>query len=214
MHTPRRVVLVTLVSLLVVSCATSRGTISGGQYESPLHNFSLSLPTWPGLRVEEKSDLKTGGRVSLLGDFGDLWAITYSRVPSDLKPRLDDPAARDRAYSGFLRNYVMPDIILRAAPGSTIVYEEFVNEGEDRSYFAVITLPEASAMMHGGKRLDSVRGAVVFSKNDFMYMLEHELNTMADQIKFGPITPSAPSRSRLEASQQTLKRIRDSLVFK
>jgi hypothetical protein len=209
-----KIVTFLVVSLLVVNCATTQRNISGGRYESPLQNFSISLPNWPGLKVEDKSDSMTGWRVSFTSDFGDLWAITYLKVPADLKPRLHDPAQRDIAYSGFLKNYVMPDIILPASPRATIVHEEFLNEDNNRTYFAVINIPEASAMMRGNKRLDSVRGLIVFSKNDFMYMLEDEMNTMAEEIKFGQINSSSLNRARLESSQQTLKHIKDSIIFK
>ena len=191
--------------------ATTKGTVSGGRYQSPLNNFIIEIPNWPGLKIQDEND-NMGGRVSLHGDFGSLWAITYLRLPVDSESYLKDNEERDNAYSGFLKNFALASVFRQAFPATQIVHEEFLGEGENRAYFAVVSIPEGSALVDvlRDKKFDSVRGLLIFDKHGFMYMLESEMNSAFSRVD----DPSSLDSQQLESSQSALKRLKDSVVFK
>lgn len=205
-----RLFMFVLLSLIAAGCATTKGTVSGGMYQSPLNNFSVTLPNWGGLRIQDQND-NEGGRVSFHDDFGNLLAITYLRLPANSESTFKDNDKRDAAYSSFLKTYAVPSLFNRASQGARIVHEEFMGEGENRAYFAVVSLPEGSALvdLKQNKRFDSVRGVFIFDKRGFMYMIESEMNNV-----FSKVNPSSLTPKQLESSQSTLKRVKDSMVFK
>jgi len=199
-----------LLSLLVVGCATTKGAVSGGRYQSPLNNFTIALPNWVGLKIQDQND-NDGGRVSFHDDFGNLWAITYLRLPANSETTFKENEKRDTAYSSFLKTYALPSLFSRAPQGARIVREEFLGEGENRVYFAVVSLPEGSVLLDlkQNKRFDSVRGLIIFDKHGFIYMVENEMNNV-----FSKVDPSSLTPKQLESSQSTLRRVKDSMVFK
>ncbi len=199
-----------LLPLIVVGCATIKGTVSGGKYQSPLNNFAVVLPKFAGLKIQDQND-NAGGRVSFHGDFGNLRAITYLRLPANSESTLKDNKKRDAAYSGFLKTYAVPSLFSHASKGTRIAHEEFLGEGENRAYFAVINIPEGSTLvdLKKNKRFDSVRGLLVFDKRGFMYMVESQMNSVFSKVDSSSLKPK-----QLKSSQSTLKRIKDSMIFK
>lgn len=200
-----------LLSLIVVGCATTNGRILGGRYYSPINNFTLELPNWLGMQIEDGNFDNAGGRVSLHGDMGNLWAITCLRLPANAESTLKDDEERDAEYSRFLKNFAMPSLFRQASKDARIVHEEFLGESENRAYFAVVSIPEGSAMfdLKKNKRLDSLRGLLIFDKRGFMYMVESEMDNI-----FSEVDPSSLNPKQLESSQSTLKRVIDRMVFK
>ena len=203
------IAILVLISLIVTGCATTKGKVSSGRYESPMGNFSIPLPKWPGLKVQDQSD-DYGGRVSMHGDFGGLWAITYLRLPANADISLKDQSEKDAAYRGFVTDLQMQNLFQRASPQARIVHEEYLYKGDDRAYFSVVNIPEGAALvdMQKNKRLDSVRGLLVFSKGGFMYMLESEMNSV-----FSQVNPSSLNSKQIESSKASLKEMRDSMTF-
>ena len=199
-----------IVSLVAAGCATTKGKISNGNYDSPMGNFSLSLPNFAGLKVQDEKD-EYGGRVSMHGSFGGQQAVTYLRLPESVNFLHQDSAEKDAAYRSFVTDVMMPELFVRASPQAKIIHEEYLYKDDKRAYFAVVNIPEGSVLvdMKNNKRLDSVRGLLVFSKNGFMYMLESEMNSI-----LSPINPSNLSRKEIEFSQASLNEIRNSITFK
>ena len=199
-----------LLLLIFIGCATTKGKVSGGMYESPLNNFTIELPNWVGLKIQDQND-NEGGRVSFHDDFGNLWAITYLRLPANSEATFKDNEKRDSAYSSFLKTYALPSLFSRASQGTRLLHEEFSGEDQNRVYFAVLSLPEGSPLvdLKQNKRLDSVRGLIIFAKYGFIYMVENEMNSV-----FSKVNPSSLSTKQLESSHSTLSQIKDSMVFK
>lgn len=195
---------------------TTKGTVSGGRYQSPLNNFIIELPNWPGLKIQDQTD-NEGGRVSFHGDFGSLWALTYLRLPANSDSTFKDNEKRDSTYSNFLKTFAVPSLFSPASQGTRIVHEEFLGERENRAYFAVVSTPEGSALVDllQNKRFDSVRGLLIFHKRGFMYMVESEMNSIfSTVVDSSSLDPSSLDPQQLESSQSTLKRLKDSVVFK
>ena len=182
----------------------------GGKYQSPLNNFSITLPNWVGLKIQDQND-NEGGRVSFLDDFGNLWAVTYLRMPTDSSSVFGDPDRHDRAYRGFVSDYAMPVLFRKSVPDSSVVKDEFIDARGIRVYFVVVNIPGASNILDPKKnqRLDSIRGLMVFDKNGFIYMLETEMNSV-----FSPTYASSLTAKQVERAQATLVRIKESMTFK
>lgn len=202
-----------LLSLIVVGCATTKGTIWGGRYQAPLNNFTIAVPNFIGLKIDDGKYGTYGGRVSFHGDFGDLWAVTYLRLPENSALTFKDNEKRDAAYSGFLKNFAVGSLFSHVDPETRIVHEEFLGEGENRAFFAVVSMKEGSAMfdVKQNKRLDSIRGLLIFHKRAYLYMVESEMN---EAFIFDKMDPYSLNREQLESAQSTLKRIKGSMVFK
>lgn len=173
----KNVAAITLVSfaamlLFLDGCATTRGRISNDRYYSPLNNFDIPIPNWTGLRIQDEYD-ETGGSVSFHGDWGGLASVFYLRLPPHVRTNLNDPNNRDAAYRSTLHDYAMPRIFRKASPRSSILYEEFLGEGVDRAYFAVVGLPEGSTLVDAktNRRLDATRALLIFGYGDFLYIV-------------------------------------------
>lgn len=212
MKRPLVTLAITLLSLIAVGCAgiSMKGKVEGGRYYSPLSNFNIALPNFAGLQIQDQNDSE-GGRVSFPDQFGNLWAVTYLRLPADSATILSEPEKRDNAYRGFVTDYAMQSLFRKVSPQSSVVKEEFIDAQGSRAYFAVVNIPGASAIFDPKKnqRLDSVRGLLVFDKNGFMYMLEDEMNTVFHQTSASSLTAK-----QLDDAQATLKRIKESMAFK
>jgi len=205
-----RIMLFTLSTILVVASAPAQGIAAPDDYISPLKNFTVSIPQWNGLQIQDGHD-KNGGRVSFHDDFGNLQSITYLRLPQKLIAKmLNNPALRDKSYSGFLHNFAMPNLYRPASPESKVIHEEFIGLGDKRAYFAVVQIPEASIMVDvkNNKRMDSVRGVLVFEKRGFVYMLGDEMNSVFNQA-----TGLKLNAKKLKMEQENLNRIKESIIF-
>lgn len=214
MKTRFRTLALGLLCLFVVGCATTKGKVADGVYYSPLNNFSVLLPDWPGLRVQDNNDNDLA-IVSFLdqSDFGgDLWSITSLRLQANGEAVVNDPSKRDAAYRRFLTDFAMPSLFQRASPQTTIAHEEFLDEGDNRMYFSVVNLPEGHAALFDpkkGKKSDSVSGLLIFHKKGFIYMVRNEMKTI-----FNPnLNPSSLTSKELESSRKTLQRIKGTMRF-
>ncbi len=199
-----------LLSLVVAGCATTKGTVGGGKYQSPLNNFTVALPNWTNLKIRDQND-DNSGSVSFHDDLGNLSAITYSRLPADAATTFRDSEKRYAAYRDYFNNVAVPVFSSRAAKGMRTVREELLDDGKNKVYFALIDLPEGSALLDSKKnqRFDAMKGLLIFDRNGFMYMVENEMSSV-----FGRVDPSTLTAQQLEALQETLKRLKDSMVFK
>ena len=206
-----------VLPFVYIGCATTKEPVSGGVYQSPLKNFTVVIPiVGPGLKIQDRNDNK-GGRVSFLNDFGSIVAITYSRLPNDLEPELKDNKKRDAVYSGFLKTVVVPRLFSRVSPDARVVHEEFRDDDDNRAFFSVVSLPGGSVFVDEkqNKRLDSIRGLLIFHKGDFIYMLENEMgltNIFVNKVNPPSMAPLTPKQ--LEMTQSTLNQIKGTMVFK
>ena len=210
MKQTHRLCMLMLLSLVIAGCATTKGTVGGGKYQSPLNNFTVPLPNWTNLKIRDQND-DNSGSVSFHDDLGNLSAITYSRLPADAATTFKDSEKRYAAYRDYFNNVAVPAFSSRAAKGMRTVREELLDDGKNKVYFALIDLPEGSALVDPKKnqRFDAMKGLLIFDRNGFIYMVEHEMSSI-----FGRVDPSSLTAKQLELLQETLKRLKDSMVFK
>jgi hypothetical protein len=164
------------LAIAVSGCVIGSANISDGRYTSPLNNFSLPVPRFAfGWRLDENNDA-LGGAVSFHGDMGGLYAISYLLVPASDAEIYDDPVLRDRVYSSYLHDDLLPGI-RSVSPKTEVLHEEFLGQDEDREFFAVVNIPEGAALMDmiSGKRFDSTRALLIFKAVGTLYMLHYEL---------------------------------------
>ena len=205
-----RLCMLMLLSLVVAGCATTKGTAGGGKYQSPLNNFTVALPNWTNLKIRDQNDGNSGS-VSFHDDLGNLSAITYLRLPADAVTTFKDDEKRYAAYRDYFNNVAVPVFSGRAAKGMRTVREELLDDGKNKIYFALIDLPEGSALADPKKnqRFDAMKGLLIFDRNGFIYMVENEMSSV-----FGRVDPSSLTAKQLELLQEALKRLKDSMVFK
>jgi hypothetical protein len=196
------------LALCTLSCATGMsGKVSGGQYVSPQDNFSLPIPSMMfGTRMEDRSN-DDGGVVSFHSDMGSLRRIEYSRVPSEASAAFADSTTRDEAYRNFFHTAVVPSL-QAILPGTEVLHAEFVGEGPEQAYFAVVRMPEGSPVMDAKtqKRFDSIQRILVFSHGSFMYVLSAE-----PRMTFGGEKESDESR---EWSPEIVMAFRRTIEFR
>lgn len=172
-------------AIVLSSCAIGSGNISDGRYTSPLGNFSLPVPSGIGMRVSEAND-ESGGYVSFHDDFGSLSAINYLLIPADAVEVFRNPDLKDHAYAGFVHEYLLPDVFVPAFPDAEVVYGEFLGQGQDRVFFAVLDLPGGSHLVEitraGRRQLDARRALLVFEALGTMYALQQEIGGPLQQI--------------------------------
>lgn len=199
-----------LFAFVVSSCATGSPNIKDGRYTSPLGNFSLPVPSGLGMKVDEAGD-NLGGYVSFHDDFGSLSAITYLRLPPDFAEVFGDPARRDHAYSSYLHEHILPGMFEPAFPNTKVLHEEFLGRDEDREFFAVVDLPEGSAMVdvRTGKRFDSTRALLIFEVAGSMYALHDELRGL-----FSSFAEFSLDEESLESARGSLHRFKETIEFR
>src|SRR5437879_9237470 len=98
-----------LLCVGVLEGATAAGNVSDGVYFSPLNNFTIPVPNWRGLKIQDRND-DDFAIVSFL-DRGDLFpaplqSIATLRLTADVEPIFLDPSRRDAAIQGFLTGFV------------------------------------------------------------------------------------------------------------
>ena len=192
------------------ACHAGPGRVADGKYYAPLDNFVVPVPGFVGLRVQDESD-QTGGMVAFHGDLGGNRGVTYVRLPEGMDQAMSSEARRDATYRSFVHDYALSSLFRRASPQAKIVWEESVNQGEERALFAVVDIPGASTLLDAktGKRLDSVRALLVFHRHDFIYMVSDELNSALESVD-----PAALGNERLLAARVALEAMRAEMTFR
>lgn len=212
---------VVLASAISMGCTTvvappraAAGKVADGLYYSPLNDFTVPVPDWRGLRIQDRSD-NDFAIVSFL-DRSDLpaplWSVASLRLTPDVEPIFNDPSKRDAAYRSFLADFAMPHLFRNVAAQTTIVHEEFLDETDGRFYFAVVNIPEAHTALRDpkkGKQADSVSGLLIFHHKGFMYMVRNEMKTIFN----ANLNPSSLSSTDLESARKTLRRIKGTVRF-
>lgn len=195
--------------------AAAAEQVVDGVYFSPLGNFTVPVPNWRNLRIQDRSD--SGFAIVSFLDRSDLfpapmWSIASLHVTPDVESIFDDPQKKDAAYRSFLTGFAMPHLFQNVAPRTTIVHEDFLEEGGTRYYFAVVNIPEAHTFLHNPKKEkqdDSVSGLLIFYNKGFMYMVRNEMKTAVNPN----LDPSSLGSKDLEAVRKNLLRIKGTMKF-
>ncbi|MHC4742228.1 MAG: hypothetical protein ACYS8Z_09965 [Planctomycetota bacterium] len=194
----------------VSGCAMGSANISDGRYTSPLNNFSLPIPRFAfGWQLTENNDTQ-GGYVSFHGDMGALYAVHYMLVsPSDAEI-YDDAVLRDRVYSSYLHDDLLPNIF-RRSPRTEVIHEEFLGQDKGREFFAVVNIPGGSPLieMNSGTNFDSTRAILIFKAVSTLYMLHYELGDPLHRTEEFSLDEKTLGRAR-----DNLHRFQESIDFR
>lgn len=200
--------------MCVSSISGAAGRVADGAYFGPLGNFSVTLPNWRALKIQDRDD-ENFSIVAFL-DRGDLPApllsIAALRLTADLQGLLADPPERDDAYRKFLSGFAMPNLFLNVSPASSVVHQGFVDLNGQRAYLAVVIIPEGHASFRDGKtgkQADSVSGLLIFHNKSFMYLLRTEMKGLFNST----LNASSLSSKDLESMQQKLLQFKNSMKF-
>ena len=204
-----------LLCVGVLEGATAAGKVSNGVYFSPLNNFTIPVPNWRSLKIQDRND-DDFSIVSFL-DRADLFpaplqSIVTLRLTAEVEPVFLDPSKRDAALEGFLTGFAMPHLFQNVAPRTTIVHREFLDEGDRRFHFAVVNIPEGHTFLHNpkkGKQDDSVSGLLIFHNKGFMYLVRVEMKTLSNV----GLDASSLSLKDLESARKSLLRTMGTMKF-
>ena len=204
-------VLVILSALIICGCASLslKGKVMEDRYYSPMNDFSIALPRLMEVKIEDQVD-PYGGSVAFLEPTGRFWVVDYMKLPPNFASKHSSQEKRDEAYRMYVTDMALQNA-LKYSSQSSIVKEEFIDVNGSRGYFAIINIPEGSRLTDAvtNKRLDSVRGHLVFEKNGFMYMPGCEMNYAGERI-----TASSLTDKQVEKVKETLGQIKESMIFR
>jgi hypothetical protein len=200
-----------LFVLLISSCAglSLQGKVMENRYYSPMNDFSIALPRLMEMKIEDQVD-PYGGSVAFLEPTGRFWVVDYMRLPPDFASKYSSQEKRDEAYRMYVADMALQNA-LKYSSQSSLVKEEFIDVNGSRGYFAIINIPEGSRLTDAvtKKRLDSVRGHLVFEKNGFMYMPGYEMNYAGERINVSSLTDK-----QVENAKEALAQIKESMIFR
>jgi len=205
---------VALGALGLAGCAglPTKGRVAGGRYQSPMNNFSIALPALSDAQVEDRVEPEVnpiGGSVIFRAATGEFWLVDYMRLPEGFAARLNTPDKQDEAHRRYLARYALSGVD-GASPQSAVVKEEALEADGARAYFAVINIPEGSRLIDGktNRRLDSVRGLLVFDRDGYMYMLGCEMNFAGHRVDAAELTDE-----QVKDAQATLELMKGNMAF-
>ncbi len=183
-HSSSALLAIVLLLLLGPALAVSPGK----PFTSPLKNFSLVVPTLPfGTRARE-DHTKDVGSLRVLGESGDLRRIDYARLPPSAIPPTDaagQVALGEQSLQSLIASH----------PSTLLSKEPLQIDGLD-VLFALVLFPEGSHLQDSssGKRLNSTRGLLFFTKGGFQYVLYVEVSGGIFAIGKPPRDPGAMAR--------------------
>lgn len=207
-------VLLTLAVSLTAATAWAAGKVVDGYYHSPFNNFSVTVPQWRGLTIQDRNDADFA--IVTFLDRSDIPAplrsIICLRLPADAEPMLETQEKRDVLYQRFFYGFALPAVFQSVAPRTSVAQQELIGDGEARFYFAVINIPEAHTALRNpreNKQEDSVSALLIFHNKGFMYLLRTEMKSIFNPtLKASSLTPG-----ELESARKALMQIKDAMRF-
>lgn len=183
----------TLVMILPAAAgAKLHDKVKNGVYNSPAKNFTVPVPEGMGMQVSDgygkEDDLSTGA-VSFHDDWGTLVGIHYTHVPPEVEATLAQPEGIKSLLDWWLPDFAMPIWFLSASPESRVLHQEFGSFEGLEVLMAQVEIPGGSSLVvqnsSGTRRLDSVRGLVIFHRGGYIYMLTTEMKGLQQVLPPG-----------------------------
>ena len=164
------------LSVVLISMALGLGAAPlyaqnpGKPFKSPLKNFAIMIPEFPFGTTVQKQNSKEGGTVSFLGVTGAVRRIDYTRLPTDIALPTDSTELQALYHMAL-------DDLLRANPSSLLTERPYTLDNAVM-LLAPVSFPAGSHLQDAasGKRMDSIRGVLIFARGGFMYLLHTELS--------------------------------------
>ena len=114
-----------------------------------------------------------GGALSFHSDFGEVYQILSDEMTPEVAAKVYDPALTPDAIRSYLENYIVPEVLRKAAPRTSLVHSESVIIGDKPACFGLVNMPEGSVLEDARthKRLDDRRGLLIVARGKFIYMI-------------------------------------------
>jgi hypothetical protein len=159
---------------IVLSCATLSAAPPQDQiFRSPLGDFSVPYPTLSRGRHLDQHFGAHSGVVSFSSDLGEIYSIQVQEVDPSVAAAVNDPARAPVALLRFLDEFVVPQVLRKAAPMASIVRGEQLTLSGQPAYFAVASLPEAGVVLNvkAKKHADDTRGLLIVGRGKYVYVV-------------------------------------------
>jgi hypothetical protein len=173
-----------LVAASALLAAGTKGKVKKGVYYSPEKNFTVPVPSGMGTRISDGYSKEGVGAVSFHDDFGSQSGIHYMRIPPDVQAKFDQAAHPADLLSHWLNNIALPAWFTSNFPTSRILHEAVVSFENMEVILAEVEIPGGSFMTvmdkDGTRRLDSLRGLIIFRRGPYIYMLTTERTNILD----------------------------------
>lgn len=187
---------------LALACPAAAGRMQGrvkhGVYQSPAMNFTVPVPKGMGTRVSDdfrEEGNSRFGAVSFHDDFGNLMAIHYASIPPEAAAKFSDPDGTRSLLDSWLSMFAMPTWFLNASPQSRMLHQSVGSFEGLEVLVAQVEIPGGSPLVvqdsSGTRRMDSVRGLVIFQRGEYIYMLATETRAFGTAF-LGSQTETAP----------------------
>ncbi|MEH1836624.1 MAG: hypothetical protein V7L29_32385 [Nostoc sp.] len=144
-------------------------------YESPLGNFTVSIPVDPqqGGRIQSQE-----GVVGFSDDIGTLLRIDYYPFPLEQLEELESVGQEEYLQTILVDKYV-PQAIFANVPDASVEYTEYLEDTLRGAYYVLIDMPKGSTISkqeNNGTaiRLDAYRGLLTFISGEFLYIVSSQ----------------------------------------
>ncbi|AFY42757.1 hypothetical protein [Nostoc sp. PCC 7107] len=152
-------------------------------YESPLGNFTVSIPVDPtqGGKIQTQE-----GVVGFSDDFGTLLRIDYYPLPPEQLEELESEGQEEYLKNIVVDKYI-PQAIFTNVSDAQIKYSEYLEETFAGAYYALVDMPKGSTMSQQGNngtatRLDAYRGLLAFINGEFLYIVSNQRSFLYGEI--------------------------------
>jgi hypothetical protein len=144
-------------------------------YESPLGNFTVTIPVDPqqGGRIQSQE-----GVVGFSDDIGTLLRIDYYPFPPQQLEEMESVGQQEYLQSILVEKYV-PQAIFANVPDASVQYTEYLQDSLEGAYYVLIDMPKGSTISkqeNNGTaiRLDAYRGLLAFISGEFLYIVSSQ----------------------------------------
>lgn len=177
-----------MATLLLTGCASGPGPQKSGMYHAPSRAYSLSLDSSVfrgAVSMTEQCDAN-GGTLNLWDETGRFFRVDYLKI--NKHPVADVPNfASERTIDEMILNKYLREVVA-VAPGiksTEVRLSEFVETGRGDAMFSVSSIEmKPEALPSGVQAKSYFYGFLVFTKGDFVYVLQHRFDAyQPDKMK-------------------------------
>jgi hypothetical protein len=185
----RQITGLALSALLLGGCASSiPGPQDSGLYHSPARAYSLALDSSVfrgAVTLTEQCDAK-GGTLNVWDGANRFFRIDYVKIGQHPMANVPSFASERTVDEQVLSNYLR-EVLGKAenVRSSESMLREFVDTGRGDAMFSVVSLNMKDDKLPEGVTSTSYYyGLLVFTKGDFVYVLQHRVDTyQPDRLK-------------------------------
>jgi hypothetical protein len=177
-----------LAAMFMTGCASGPGPQKTGMYHSPARAYSLALDSSVfrgALTMTEQCDAN-GGTLNLWDETGRFFRVDYLKI--NKHPVADIPNfASERTIDELVLNNYLREVVSVAngISRTEVRLSEFVDTGRGDAMFSVSSIDmKPEALPNGVEAKSYFYGFLVFTKGDFVYVLQHRFDAyQPDKMK-------------------------------